>query len=155
LISRRAGRINVYSRILPPHSLKTMDIEYDNRTDDAQGKSGLVRASDVLPSVIHLIPQNRRPFFPGQVIPLLVDTQSWAETIKQVHDSPHRMLGLLLARNEDHAGHFDPKNFYAMDTACRVHRVQRHEGHLQVLLEGLQRFRIQEWISSKPPMAAR
>jgi ATP-dependent Lon protease len=131
-----------------------MDIEHDDRMDETQARGGLVRAGDVLPGVIHLVPQARRPFFPGQAIPLLVDVESWGETIKQARESPHGIIGLLLARSAE-AESFDPKNFYAMGTACRVHRVQRHEGHLQVLLEGLQRFRVTEWISRKPPLTAR
>ena len=116
--------------------------------------SEIVRATDVLPGEILLLPQSSRPFFPGQVTPLLVDREPWGATIKAVHDSPHDIIGLLLVRPEriEDASIAD---FYAMGTACRILRVQEDAGKLQVLVEGLQRFRIERWISKLPPYSAR
>ena len=40
-----------------------------------------------------------------------------------------------------------------MGTACRIHRVHREGAQLQVLLEGLRRFRVRQWVSTSPPLA--
>ena len=45
-----------------------------------------------------------------------------------------------------------PADFYSVGTACRVHRVHRQDGHLQVLVECLQRFRIDGWVSRRGPL---
>ena len=113
----------------------------------------LVAASEILPAVIHVLPQTRRPFFPGQAIPLVVGTE-WEATLKAVADTEHHVLGLVLTRNKEGE---TPKtrDFHPMGTACRIHRVQRERDQLQVLMEGLQRFQIQDWLSARPPFTVR
>ncbi len=132
-----------------------MDIEHsdDHITAENSG-SNLVRASEVLPSAIPLLALDSRPFFPGQVVPLLVDIDLWGNTIKVVHESEHGVLGLVLVKPDslDNISHSD---FHNMGTACRIHRVTEIDGKLQVMLEGLQRFSISEWISTEPPYSAR
>ncbi|MDH3899752.1 MAG: LON peptidase substrate-binding domain-containing protein, partial [Gammaproteobacteria bacterium] len=122
-----------------------MDIDYDEsdsapELDSTPGE--IVRATDVLPAEIHLLPQGSRPFFPGQVMPLLVDSEPWEETIKAVQESPHDIIGLSLVKT-DRVSEAGAGDFYAMGTACRIHRVQKDAGKLQILIEGLQRFRIE------------
>jgi len=135
-----------------------MDIEpADNDSpvpEDAAAASEIVRATDVLPAEIYLLPQSSRPFFPGQVMPLLVDMDPWEETIKAVHESQHGIIGLSLVKT-DSVIDATFGDFYKMGTACRIHRVLKDAGKLQVLVEGLQRFRIERWISRQPPYSAR
>jgi ATP-dependent Lon protease len=135
----------------------TMEIADDSSTPADQGQEAageIVRARDVLPGIIHILPQSSRPIFPGQVTPLVVDGEPWEPTIRAAHESSHDILGLLLVRTErvDDAALDD---FYAMGTACRIHRVMKEAGKLQVLVEGLQRFRVEQWTSKQPPYAAR
>ena len=134
---------------------KTMDIEHSDSPGDADtAKSELVRAKDILPVTIPILPQSERPFFPGQAIPLLVDPDRWGETIRVAQESAHSMIGLLLA-DTTRAELATVENFYAMGTACRIHRVGKMDGRLQVLLEGVERFRVTEWLSEAPPITAR
>ncbi|MGI9301635.1 MAG: endopeptidase La [Gammaproteobacteria bacterium] len=130
-----------------------MDIDQEQTVESAGDKSGLVRAAEVLPSVIHLVPQQSRPFFPGQAIPLVVD-ESWEKTIKAVNDAKHGIVGIVLTRDIE-SRPVRPDDFYDMGTACRIHRVQKQEGKFQILMEGLQRFRIGGWISNETPFSAR
>jgi ATP-dependent Lon protease len=134
-----------------------MDIDYEKAGNEAEpeGTSGeIVRAVDVLPAEIHLLPQGRRPFFPGQVMPLLVDSDPWEATIQAVQESQHHIIGLSLVKT-DRVSDAGAQDFYTMGTACRIHRVQKDEGKLQVLVEGLQRFRIERWVSKHPPYTVR
>jgi len=132
-----------------------MDINQDRKATTEDRPAGeIVRAQDVLPGVIHLLPQGNRPFFPGQVMPLLVDRDPWEQTLKAVHDSGHHVIGLSLVKI-DQVEEASSDDFYAMGTACRIHRVQQDKDKLQVLVEGLQRFRIEDWISDRQPYTAR
>jgi ATP-dependent Lon protease len=135
----------------------TMENADDSNPPSDQGHEAageIVRARDVLPGIIHILPQSSRPIFPGQVTPLLMDSAPWEATIKAVHDSPHDVIGLLLVRTE-RVDDATVDDFYAMGTACRIHRVMEDSGKLQVLVEGLQRFRVEQWTSKQPPYAAR
>ena len=133
-----------------------MDFDYEvsekDTDEDARGGE-IVRATDVLPAEIHLLPQGSRPFFPGQVMPLLVDSH-WEETLLAVKEAKHNIIGLALV-STDSVDDAIAGDFFDMGTACRIHRVQKDEGKLQVLVEGLQRFRIEGWTSRQPPFRAR
>ncbi|HHJ13642.1 MAG TPA: endopeptidase La [Gammaproteobacteria bacterium] len=113
----------------------------------------LIRARDILPGTLPILPQAERPFFPGQVIPLLLDPDTWGETIKQALENTQGVLGLLLA-DVERAEQATPEDFFYMGTAARIHRTGRVDGRLQVLLEGIQRFSVKEWINRKPPFLA-
>ncbi len=114
----------------------------------------LARSNDVLPGILHILPIVNRPFFPAQAIPLVVDKAPWQGTVEAATASPHKVVGLVLVRTDD-AQAARPGDFYPMGTACRVHRVAEHEDKLQILVEGLQRFRIKDWVSQERPYAVR
>lgn len=130
-----------------------MDIDQTDSASDA-GPGELVRANEILPGAIPILPQTERPFFPGQAIPLLVNPEIWGETIEAATEKSNAIIGLLLSKSRrDDA--IEVADFYTMGTACRIHRVGKMDGRMQVLLEGLQRFKISQWISKKPPFSAR
>ncbi len=116
--------------------------------------SELVRARDILPGAIPLLPVSERPFFPGQAIPLLVDPEPWDATIRAAQENAHNIVGLVLVKT-DRAEQAGVKDFHRMGTACRIHRVARQDGRMQVLLEGVERFRIVDWLNRQPPFSAR
>ncbi len=130
--------------------------ETEHQEQEGMDKEGgeLARARDVLPSLIHLLPVASRPFFPGQAVPLLMDSEFWLPTMKAVGETEHKILGVVLVSSdtseEARTGDFKP-----VGTACRVHRVHSEEGKLQVLVECLQRFRIDNFASRKRPFSAR
>lgn len=133
-----------------------IDIDHpqEKNAESTESASELVRAQDVLPNVIPILPQTERPFFPGQAIPLLVNEEIWGETIRTAQEKTNNVIGLLLARAQ-RSEQATVNDFYPMGTACRVHRVSMQDGRMQVLLEGLQRFNVRDWLSTKVPFSAR
>ncbi|MBL3528127.1 MAG: endopeptidase La [gamma proteobacterium endosymbiont of Lamellibrachia anaximandri] len=121
--------------------------------DEPENKNPLTRSNEVMPSVIHLLPVTARPFFPGQVVPLLMESQSWVGTMEAVGDTDQKMLGVVLTHSES-AESAQPNEFMKIGTVCRVHRVQQSDDRLQVLVECLQRFRIVRMIGDTPPFTA-
>lgn len=119
-----------------------------------EGGFALARANDMLPGQIHLLPVASRPFFPGQAVPLMMDADHWSATIKAVGKTEHKILGVVLVGSET-SEEANPADFYRVGTACRVHRVHPQDGHLQVLVECLQRFRIEGWVHDSAPFNAR
>jgi ATP-dependent Lon protease len=126
----------------------------DSATVEAPTERALTRANAVLPGLIHLLPVASRPFFPGQAVPLVMDAKHWAPTLKAVGETEHKILGVVLVDSE-RAEEAEPAAFAHVGTACRVHRVHEQEGHLQVLIECLQRFRTEAWTSRTAPFLAR
>ncbi|NEX19144.1 endopeptidase La [Thiorhodococcus mannitoliphagus] len=129
-------------------------LEIDNDSGDEEIELiQLARANDVLPAEIHVLPVASRPFFPGQAVPLMMDAEHWASTMKAVADTEHKILGVLLVDSET-SEEATTENFYEIGTACRVHRIHQQDGHLQVLVECLQRFRVGNWVHKKVPFRA-
>ncbi len=114
----------------------------------------LARANDVLPTSLPIVPITNRPFFPAQAIPLVLDREPCSSTIIAVTQSAHTVVGLVLVR-KDEALDITKDDFYEMGTVCRIHKVAQNEDKLQVFVEGLQRFHIDQWLSSERPFAVR
>jgi ATP-dependent Lon protease len=113
----------------------------------------LARAGEVMPGVLHLLPVSARPFFPGQAVPLLMESEHWEKTLEEISESDHHLLGIVLSSSET-AESANPDEFRKVGTVARVHRVQKSEGRLQVLVECLQRFRIEHFIQREAPFTA-
>ncbi len=131
-----------------PIEAETIDTE--ERTTEP---SGLARATDILPTTLHLLPLSERPFFPAQSLPLILAEEPWLETVQRIGDTAHHVVGLVLTRAEQ-PEQARPEDFYVMGTAVRMHHPMRANGRIQFVAEGLQRFRIVSWISRRAPFVA-
>ncbi len=134
-----------------------LDATNSTEESETQANAGstLVHYKEVLPTTLPILPLLHRPFFPGQAVPLVVEGEPWKQTIEMVVASEQKMLGLVLLKDanllNNSSDHAQTKDFYTMGTACRLHRVAQSDDKLQIMVEGLQRFRIETWISQQPP----
>jgi ATP-dependent Lon protease len=118
---------------------------------DASGRQVML-AADSLPGVLHVLPQEHRPFFPGQAMPLQMAAEAWLPTLAAIQRSGTGVVGLIAARVDGAEPRAEA--LHDLGTVCRIHRVHQQDGVLQVLLEGLQRFQVQEWLHAEPPLRA-
>ena len=120
--------------------------------------SQLARADELLPSTLHVLPLSGRPFFPPHVMPLFIDDAQWLETVKEIGETPHKMVGLVLLR-PDAADPPGPRDYHRVGTVVRMHEPNRLEGRIRFVAEGIQRFEIIEWQSAStiqnPPRKSR
>ncbi len=117
------------------------------------GSRSLARPGEVMPGIIHLLPVTSRPFFPGQAVPLLMNAEHWASTMQAVEDSGHGLLGIVLAKAAS-AEETAPSDFNRIGVVSRVHKVRKVDDHLQVLVECVQRIRIDKVLENKSPFTA-
>ena len=115
----------------------------------------LTIAAEVLPDTLILLPLHERPFFPPQTVPLLLSEETWLETVEQVGTEPGHLAGLVLVEMDSNPEQARPDDFAKVGTVVRMHRPGRNQGKIQFIAEGLQRFRIVQWISREPPYQAR
>jgi len=130
------------------------DVSVGFDSNDTAKKTELISYKDTLPNIVHVLPIVNRPFFPHQVIPFVVERDPWVETIKAIKDTHHKLVGLVLV-HADNINNVTVSDFYQMGTICRIHRVSEFEDKLQIVAEGLQRFRIEDWVSTERPFVAR
>jgi len=103
--------------------------------------SGLVVASEMLPTDLFILPIKPRPFFPGLPVPLAINTDEGYETVKEVLKTPSQAIGLLLVKDPD--GPNEPSNFYQVGVVAEILKVIHTDQHTtHVLLECKERFTV-------------
>jgi len=107
-----------------------------------------------LPDKLLLLPIFERPFFPAQVQPLVIEESPWEETFSRLSNMDHHLLGLCYAGENDEQDNASPEDFSLTGCVVRLHNVVRSNGKIQFIAQGMQRFRINDWISRKAPFAA-
>ena len=132
-----------------------MDIEQGSGNGEPASDPGrqIILPGDALPGTLHVIGQENRPFFPGQAIPLVMDAALWLPTLKAVRENGTDLIGTIATR---HALREPPRpeDLHEVGTLCRIHRIHREGDQLQVLLEGVQRFRVRSWLRKELPLVA-
>ncbi|WDM58338.1 endopeptidase La [Pseudomonas sp. NEEL19] len=126
--------------------------EVEHTTPQAQAGHALALPGQQLPDKVYVIPIHNRPFFPAQVLPVIVNEEPWAETLDLVAKSPDHCLALFFMDTpaEDHR-HFDTSALPQYGTLVKVHHASRENGKLQFVAQGLTRVRIRTWLKHHRP----
>uniref|UniRef100_UPI00197DDC2A LON peptidase substrate-binding domain-containing protein n=1 Tax=Pseudomonas viridiflava TaxID=33069 RepID=UPI00197DDC2A len=105
-----------------------------------------------LPDKVYIIPIHNRPFFPAQVLPVIVNEEPWAETLELVSKSEHHSLALFFMDTpQEDPRHFDTNALPEYGTLVKVHHASRENGRLQFVAQGLSRVRIRTWLKHHRP----
>ncbi|MGF0337180.1 endopeptidase La [Ectopseudomonas toyotomiensis] len=117
--------------------------------------TGLVLPAQQLPDKLYIIPIHNRPFFPAQVLPVMVNQQPWGRTLTRVGNTEHKCLAVFFVDTPpDEHGEFDLDTLPEHGTLVRVHHVSEEGGKLQFVAQGLTRVRIRGWLSRRGPYLA-
>ncbi len=82
----------------PDHPTQQADAQdhHDAAHDDGKPSgTSLALPGQNLPDTVYIIPIHNRPFFPAQVLPVIVNEEPWAETLELVSKSEHHSLALF------------------------------------------------------------
>ncbi|TRO25800.1 endopeptidase La [Ectopseudomonas mendocina] len=117
--------------------------------------TGLVLPAQQLPDKLYIIPIHNRPFFPAQVLPVIVNEQPWGRTLTRVGNTEHKCMAVFFVDTPpDEHGEFDLDSLPEHGTLVRVHHVSEEGGKLQFVAQGLTRVRIRGWLSRRGPYLA-
>lgn len=120
--------------------------------DTSATSTGLALPGQTLPDTVYVIPIHNRPFFPAQVLPVIVEEEPWAETLELVAKTNHHSLALFFVDSPPgDPRHFDPATLPEHGTLVRVHHATREGGKLQFVAQGLSRVRIRGWLKRHRP----
>nr|WP_227546166.1 endopeptidase La [Marinobacter fonticola] len=123
-------------------------MEYIGKDENRQS---LALPQQMMPKRMYLLPVQNRPFFPAQVQPVVVNQDPWQETLKRVGETDHHVVGLCFVDADEEMNVPESDDLEIMGCAARVHQSQRESGKIQFIAQGLQRFRIVQWLRRKPP----
>lgn len=107
-----------------------------------------------IPENLPILPVRNTVVFPFSLMPLAVAVP---RSIKLVEDSlqKDKIIGLV-ASKDPALEEPQPGQVYEIGSIAKIHRVQRNQdGSLQVLVEGLDRFRIDDWSETEPYLKAK
>jgi ATP-dependent Lon protease len=117
----------------------------------AQGGS-LVLPGQHLPERVYVLPIHNRPFFPAQVLPVILNEEPWAETLELVAKTEHKCVALFyMDPLPEDPRHFDAATLPTHGTLVRIHHASREGGRLQFVAQGLTRVRIRGWLKRHRP----
>ena len=122
----------------------------NDETDATEAHRYLAVAGDILPLTLHLLPLHNRPLFPIQTMPMSFVEDPWLGTVTEIGKTPQHVVGLVLTTIEDKSTPL-AGDFSVIGTVARMHNPSRNDGRVQFIAEGMQRFRIVEWISTQQP----
>lgn len=106
-----------------------------------------------LPDNLFLIPIRERPFFPGQTLPVILNKTMWLDTIEAIMHSGAKHVGVIYVENEEHHKAL-PDEFHQIGTLIRIHEPKIRDNHIQLVAEGLRRFKIENWLNESAPYQA-
>ncbi|MCK5071438.1 MAG: LON peptidase substrate-binding domain-containing protein, partial [Desulfocapsa sp.] len=106
--------------------------------------------NQVLPRHLYLIPIASRPFFPGQVQPIVLSGEYWKDTIQKIGETDQKLVGLVYTKNipaQDTA----PEDFVQIGCVGKVLKPTMEESNIHFICQGMGRFRIKRWLGKKVP----
>ena len=116
-------------------------------------ESDLLSMGQIMPSKLYIIPIRYRPVFPGIITPLIISHGRFTEAIDRVINDT-RTIGLVLIK-DDNKDEIDAGDLFRFGTAARIlKRINLPDGGLNVLINSVQRFRIQKIIKREPHIVA-
>ena len=129
-----------------PRDMDVAHLKRDPRDSSLPVPAGLI-------TTLPLLPVAERPFFPRQVVTLMLDETHWRETIECVKKHPGMLLGIVMVKGAS-VDKTHTSDFHAHGTVARVGKVSIVNGHIQFMAEGIRRFRVTKFLTSRAPFTA-
>ncbi|MFA5902999.1 MAG: endopeptidase La [Desulfobacula sp.] len=121
--------------------------------DDLRHPSGPI-TTDHIPDIIPILPIVDTNLFPKMVLPLVLIQSEAVELIDEAM-AGNRMLGLLLSRRSDIDSRHTTEDLYRIGTIAIILKMSKMEqSKAQLLIQGLERFRIVKFLRNKKYMQA-
>ena len=106
------------------------------------------------PRVLSILPMPDTVLFPRMILPLVLWEES-AQKLVQEALFQDKIIGILSAPGEKAEG-FGPDDLSRVGTAAAILKMRKSEDEaLRLLVQGLYRFRVEEWVGFEPYLAAR
>ena len=107
-----------------------------------------------IPNNLPILPLRESVLFPLAVMPIAVGQERSLRMIDDVMRTS-RVIGLVAQRRAQ-GGSAGPEDLYRVGTAAVIHQLLRNQdGSVQLVVQGLERFRIAEFAQSEPYLIAR
>lgn len=121
----------------------------DNSNHVVESKH-LILPSEILPEIIPIIPISHRPIFPGMMVPLVLTGDTMLNTARAIAESDHKIGGVVLIQNQ-REGMVTSEDLYKVGVTIKVLKIAPiDENTIQVMVNALKRFTLQQVITEQP-----
>ena len=122
--------------------------------EEEEQTSSLAIPHQIMPDTLVIMPVTGRPFLPFQAQPLIISQDKWQPTIEKAINDNIGLVGLVLVR-PDAGEELAPESFYGMGCVAQIHNVMADGEKLQLVAQGIKRFKIEEFLTKEAPFHAR
>jgi ATP-dependent Lon protease len=107
------------------------------------------------PDVLPILPLRGVVVYPQTAVPLTIGQMRSIRLVDEVSVTPGKMIGLVAARNPD-IEEPGPADLYQVGTIATVHQLFRvPDNTIRLLVQGLARFRLGEFVQTEPYLKAK
>ncbi len=120
-----------------------------------QIKTSVDVGPDHIPEILPILPIVDTNLFPKMVMPLVLMQEEAIALIDETM-AGSRILGLLLSRRSDIDSRHSVKDLHRIGTVAMILKMAKMEDNkAQLLIQGISRFKVDEYVEGKPYMQAR
>ncbi len=108
------------------------------------------------PFEIAILPLQNTTLFPETVVPLAVGRDRSVRAVESALSTEEKLIGCITTKTENVTG--DEAKFedlYKIGTIVNIKRMMRNDGIMQLIVQGMDRFEIVDWIEDQPYIKAK
>jgi len=105
---------------------------------------------------IPVLPLQNTTLFPETVVPLAVGRERSTRSVEAALATEEKLLACITTRTENVTGDdAKPTDLYTVGTFVTIKRMMRNEGVMQLIVQGMDRFEVIEWMQEQPFLRAK
>ncbi len=117
-------------------------------------EKGIESKGQAIPATLPILPIREAVLYPKMILPLMVTQERLIKLIDEAVLS-NRMLGLVAIKNKE-VNEVSPEDLYEVGCAAYVLKMMKMpDGGLRLIIQGIQRVRLTEFIQKDPYIRAR
>src|SRR5205085_12572336 len=94
--------------------------------------------------------------FPETVVPLAVGRERSTKAVEAALATEEKLLACITTKTENVTGDdAKPADMYEVGTIVNIKRMMRNDGLMQLIVQGMDRFRVTEWTGEQPYLKAK
>jgi ATP-dependent Lon protease len=105
---------------------------------------------------IPVLPLQNTTLFPDTVVPLAVGRDRSTKAVEAALGTQEKLLACITTKTDNVTGDdAKPTDLYTVGTLVNIKRMMRNEGVMQLIVQGIDRFEVIEWIQEQPYLKAK
>ncbi len=128
-------------------------VQGDEDSSEEQA-DGAEKGDTNIPSILPILPLRGLVVYPQTAVPLTIGQPRSIRLVDDVMSGDERLIGLIASRDPELESP-EPEDLYHIGTVAMVHRLFRApDGTIRLVVQGLSRFRLDEFVEKEPYLKA-